>query len=99
MSKTLCFHVGLTVSPRTQSNQLFCGVLSMLLIAVHGWLASSNLDTRMTMQVHDELVMEVPEGNVQAVASAVEKLMSGAVELCIPLVVEAGIGDNWDQAH
>ena len=61
------------------------------MITVHGWLASSNLDTRMTMQVHDELVLEVPEGNVQEVASGVEKLMSGAAELCIPLVVEAGV--------
>ncbi|MDC0067458.1 DNA polymerase I [Gammaproteobacteria bacterium] len=74
-------------------------IIKKAMIAVHGWLASSNLDTHMTMQVHDELVLEVPEGNVQAVATGVEKLMSGAVELCIPLVVEAGIGDNWDQAH
>ena len=74
-------------------------IIKKAMIAVHGWLASSNLDTRMTMQVHDELVLEVPEGNVQEVASGVEKLMSGAVELCIPLVVEAGVGDNWDEAH
>jgi len=74
-------------------------IIKKAMIAVHGWLTSSNLDARMTMQVHDELVLEVPEGNVQAVATGVEKLMSGAVELCIPLVVEAGIGDNWDQAH
>jgi DNA polymerase-1 len=53
----------------------------------------------MTMQVHDELVLEVPEENIQEVASGVEKLMSSAVELCIPLVVETGVGDNWDEAH
>ena len=74
-------------------------IIKKAMIAVHGWLASSNLDTRMTMQVHDELVLEVPEGNVQELASGLVELMSGAVELCIPLVVEAGIGDNWDQAH
>ncbi|MBT5441636.1 MAG: DNA polymerase I [Gammaproteobacteria bacterium] len=74
-------------------------IIKKAMITVHGWLASSNLDTRMTMQVHDELVLEVPEGNVQEVASGVEKLMSGAAELCIPLVVEAGVGDNWDEAH
>ena len=74
-------------------------IIKKAMITVHGWLASSNLDTRMTMQVHDELVLEVPEGNVQEVASGVEKLMSSAVELCIPLVVEAGVGDNWDEAH
>ena len=74
-------------------------IIKKAMITVHGWLASSNLDTRMTMQVHDELVLEVPEGNVQEVATGVEKLMSSAVELCIPLVVEAGVGDNWDEAH
>ena len=74
-------------------------IIKKAMITVHGWLASSNLDTRMTMQVHDELVLEVPEVNVQEVASGVEKLMSGAAELCIPLVVEAGVGDNWDEAH
>ena len=74
-------------------------IIKKAMITVHGWLASSNLDTRMTMQVHDELVLEVPEGNIQEVASGVEKLMSGAAELCIPLVVEAGVGDNWDEAH
>ena len=74
-------------------------IIKKAMITVHSWLASSNLDTRMTMQVHDELVLEVPEGNVQEVASGVEKLMSGAAELCIPLVVEAGVGDNWDEAH
>ena len=74
-------------------------IIKKAMIAVHGGLAASNLDTRMTMQVHDELVLEVPEGNVQELASGLVELMSGAVELCIPLVVEAGIGDNWDQAH
>ena len=74
-------------------------IIKMAMITVHNWLASSHLDTRMTMQVHDELVLEVPEGNVREVAKGVESLMSGAVELCIPLVVEVGIGDNWDEAH
>ncbi len=74
-------------------------IIKKAMINVHGWLASANLDTRMTMQVHDELVLEVPEKNIQEVASGVEKLMSSAVELCIPLVVEAGVGDNWDEAH
>ena len=74
-------------------------IIKKAMINVHGWLASANLNTRMTMQVHDELVLEVPEENIQEVASGVEKLMSSAVELCIPLVVETGVGDNWDEAH
>jgi DNA polymerase-1 len=74
-------------------------IIKKAMINVHGWLASSKLDTRMTMQVHDELVLEVPEENIQEVASGVENLMFSAVELCIPLVVETGIGDNWDEAH
>lgn len=74
-------------------------IIKRAMIAVADWLASEDLGTRMTMQVHDELVLEVPEERVDEVAKGVETLMSGAAELSIPLVVEAGVGDNWDQAH
>lgn len=74
-------------------------IIKRAMIAVDQWLLESDLDTRMTMQVHDELVLEVPEARLDEVASGVEGLMSGAAELSIPLVVEAGVGDNWDQAH
>ncbi|MBO6703268.1 MAG: DNA polymerase I [Pseudomonadales bacterium] len=74
-------------------------IIKRAMIAVDQWLLESDLDTRMTMQVHDELVLEVPEARLDEVAAGVEGLMSGAAELSIPLVVEAGVGDNWDQAH
>jgi DNA polymerase-1 len=51
------------------------------------------------MQVHDELVLEVPESELDRVKPAVEKLMTGVATLDVPLVVEAGVGDNWERAH
>ena len=51
------------------------------------------------MQVHDELVLEVAEDDVDAVIAEVRALMSGAAELSVPLVVDAGVGANWDEAH
>jgi DNA polymerase-1 len=53
----------------------------------------------MIMQVHDELVFEVAEGEVEPVREDICRLMSRAAELAIPLLVEAGVGDNWDEAH
>ncbi|MBL6689815.1 MAG: DNA polymerase I [Pseudomonadales bacterium] len=74
-------------------------IIKRAMIAVDQWLGESDLDTRVTMQVHDELVLEVPETRLDEVAQGVEQLMSGAAELSIPLVVETGVGDNWDEAH
>jgi DNA polymerase-1 len=53
----------------------------------------------MVMQVHDELVFEVAEGRLEEAQAEVVKLMSAAAELRVPLLVEAGSGANWDQAH
>lgn len=74
-------------------------IIKRAMISVADWLSTEDSGTRMTMQVHDELVLEVPEDRLDEVAKAVESLMSGAAELSIPLVVEAGVGDNWDEAH
>ena len=74
-------------------------IIKRAMIAVSDWLSEEDLDTRMTMQVHDELVLEVPEERLEEVATGVELMMSGAAELSIPLVVETGVGDNWDEAH
>jgi len=51
------------------------------------------------MQVHDELVLEVPENELDRVKGNVEKLMMGVAKLDVPLVVDAGVGDNWEKAH
>lgn len=74
-------------------------IIKRAMIAVDGWLAASNLGARLTMQVHDELVLEVPASSVDEVAAALTAHMSQAAELSIPLVVETGFGDNWDEAH
>jgi len=51
------------------------------------------------MQVHDELVLEVPEGELDRVKPGVEKLMIGVATLDVPLVVDEGVGANWEEAH
>ena len=74
-------------------------IIKRAMISVDHWLAESDLDARMTMQVHDELVLEVAEACLVEVTEGIEQRMSAAAELLIPLVVETGTGDNWDQAH
>jgi DNA polymerase-1 len=51
------------------------------------------------MQVHDELVLEVPEAEIDAVKTTLPELMQSVAKLDVPLVVEVGVGDNWDKAH
>ena len=74
-------------------------IIKRAMISVDHWLAETDLDARMTMQVHDELVLEVAEACLVEVTEGIEQRMSAAAELLIPLVVETGTGDNWDQAH
>lgn len=74
-------------------------IIKRAMITVNAWLEASDLDSRVTMQVHDELVLEVAEARLDEVATGIEARMSGAAELSIPLVVKAGVGDNWDEAH
>lgn len=74
-------------------------IIKRAMIAVHHWLEDNDLQTLMIMQVHDELVFEVPEQELDKVQAGIETLMAGAAELDVPLVVDVGVGDNWDQAH
>jgi DNA polymerase-1 len=74
-------------------------LIKLAMIEVQGWLERERLATKLVMQVHDELVLEVPEGELAAVKPAVEKLMTGVATLAVPLVVEAGVGENWEKAH
>ena len=74
--------------------------IKLAMIDVENWLLAEHPDTaRMTMQVHDELIIEVKEGAVDEIREGLIKRMSGAAKLAVPLLVEAGVGDNWDQAH
>ena len=74
-------------------------IIKQAMIDVQAWLEQSNLDARMIMQVHDELVFEVRETDVEAFLAQIPAKMAEAAELDVPLLVEAGVGDNWEQAH
>ena len=69
------------------------------MVAVNGWLDSSGLDARVILQVHDELVLEVREDLVEQISKDIRVHMSGAAELDVPLLVEVGVGNSWDEAH
>ena len=74
-------------------------IIKIAMLAVDDWLQDSAADARMIMQVHDELVLEVATEAVESVTAQVCSLMSAAASLSIPLVVDAGVGNNWDEAH
>jgi len=75
-------------------------IIKLAMIDVESWLLAEHPDTaRMTMQVHDELILEVKEESVDEIREGLIKRMFGAAKLAVPLLVEAGTGDNWDQAH
>ena len=74
-------------------------IIKLAMLNVDAWLQSSNVDARMVMQVHDELVFEVAEAQLEDVKQQIIALMSAAESLSVPLLVEAGVGDNWDEAH
>ena len=69
------------------------------MLSVDGWLDGADVDALMVMQVHDELVFEVAEADADALAEGVCARMEAAAELSVPLLVEAGRGANWDEAH
>lgn len=74
-------------------------IIKRAMLTVDDWLQQGESDTRMIMQVHDELVFEVPTAEVDPVREHICRLMSEAAELSVPLLVEAGVGNNWDEAH
>ncbi|PWF49241.1 DNA polymerase I [Massilia glaciei] len=74
-------------------------LIKLAMIAVQGWLERDGLATRMIMQVHDELVLEVPEAELELVKVRLPELMAGVADLKVPLLAEVGIGKNWDEAH
>jgi DNA polymerase-1 len=74
-------------------------LIKMAMIAVDRWLADKRLKSRLIMQVHDELVLEVPDAELDAVKRDLPRLMGSVAELAVPLVVDIGAGQNWDRAH
>ncbi len=74
-------------------------IIKLAMINVDNWLTSNQLKSRMIMQVHDELVLEVPESEHQQVVIGVKECMENAASLQVQLLVDVGVGDNWDEAH
>ena len=74
-------------------------IIKIAMVAVDNWLAESGLDAKVILQVHDELVLEVREDLVEQVSEQIRGHMSAAASLDVPLLVEVGVGNNWDEAH
>ena len=74
-------------------------LIKRAMLAVSRWLQEEKLATRMILQVHDELVLEAPQAEVARVREALPALMGGVAQLAVPLLVDVGEGENWDEAH
>ncbi|MBZ0142931.1 MAG: DNA polymerase I [Rhodocyclaceae bacterium] len=74
-------------------------IIKLAMIAVQRWLDGAGMQSLLILQVHDELVLEVPEAELEAVRRELPKLMAGVAQLSVPLVAEVGVGANWDEAH
>jgi len=74
-------------------------LIKQAMVAVQNWLEERKLQTKLIMQVHDELVLEVPEKELDEVKEKIRELMQNVAKLDVPLIVDVGVGENWDQAH
>ena len=74
-------------------------IIKLAMLQVDQWLQKKGLDARLIMQVHDELILEVPEADAEKYAQEIINIMESAATLDVKLKVECGIGDNWDEAH
>lgn len=74
-------------------------IIKLAMIDIHSWLEQGDFDAKMIMQVHDELVFEVNSAQVESFSTELERRMSQAMKLDVPLLVEVGVGNNWDEAH
>ncbi|WP_338510785.1 DNA polymerase I [Pseudomonas trivialis] len=74
-------------------------IIKKAMVRVDNWLTDSGLDAKVILQVHDELVLEVREDLVAEVSERIREHMSAAAQLDVPLLVEVGVGNNWDEAH
>ncbi|MBP8262955.1 MAG: DNA polymerase I, partial [Pseudomonas sp.] len=74
-------------------------IIKRAMVMVDRWLTESGVDARVILQVHDELVLEVREDLVEPVSAQLRDLLGAAAELAVPLLVEVGVGANWDEAH
>jgi DNA polymerase-1 len=74
-------------------------MIKIAMIRIDDWLQQSDLDTRMILQVHDELLFDVPKHELEGVQIKVKEIMESAMILDVPVLVESGTGANWLEAH
>jgi len=74
-------------------------LIKLAMIAVDKWLKDEKLSTKLIMQVHDELVLEVPDAELELVKQKLPELMQNVAKLDVPLMAEVGVGSNWESAH
>ena len=74
-------------------------LIKLAMVRVQDWLEAQKLATLLIMQVHDELVLQVPDAELDAVKGALPDLMQNVGKLDVQLIVDIGVGDNWDKAH
>jgi DNA polymerase-1 len=74
-------------------------IIKKAMIKVADWLATQEFDAQMIMQVHDELVLEVKNEQLEAFSAKLKDIMENAVKIDVPLIVDVGFGKNWGEAH
>lgn len=74
-------------------------IIKRAMIAVDDWIQSSKIDVKLIMQVHDELVFEIQGDQVESARADIDQLMTSVADLQVPLLVDIGVGNNWDEAH
>ena len=74
-------------------------MIKIAMIRIADWLNGSDLETRMILQVHDELLFDVPKNELEVVQAKVKEIMEAAMVLDVPVLVESGTGANWLEAH
>ena len=74
-------------------------IIKRAMIKMHEWIQAHEPDVRMIMQVHDELIFEVPEAKLASFSADIKRVMESAADLDVPLIVDVGQGANWDEAH
>ena len=74
-------------------------IMKIAMIKMHKAIKTENLEAKLILQVHDELILDTPERKIDNVKNLITDSMMGATNLDVPLEIDIGIGDNWDQAH
>ena len=74
-------------------------IIKLAMVAVEHWIEREGLQSRLLLQVHDELILEVPDAELERVRAELPPLMTQVAQLRAPLLVEVGVGANWDEAH